>query len=53
MDRNDCIRFGDLSPALKTFIVLGWIAISWIGVLFITGLIMGIVDGFLGVPLGP
>lgn len=35
------IRFGDLSTALKTLVVLGWIGVGYNVIAFIVGFIIG------------
>ena len=38
------IRYKDLSPALKTLVVMGWIAIGFYAFFFLLGFIIGVVS---------
>lgn len=40
----DKIGFKDLTPALRTLVILCWIMIGFYGITFIIGIIVGIVE---------
>jgi len=43
------IKYKDLSPALKTLVVMGWIAVGSYLFLFLLGFIIGVISGLMGI----